>query len=228
MSASQAIRALFLVALQASSVRALAVRRSAVESSARRGVVALHPATAFARRKIIMLLPATAFAPTPTSAVSPDGLEFKEQGGVQYADVSPGRGDADAVERGDAENAGTPTSRASSGANEDRVGQIARLRETARARFSKAGRAVAMGLRAANALEDASAEGRAARRAEREASAATEAAAKAQHALSEATRSSTLAKRALDAANEALAEAEARAPDDDVDRTSRRRVSPDL
>ena len=74
-------------------------------------------------------------------------------------------GDADAVERGDAENAGTPTSRASSGANEDRVGQIARLRETARARFSKAGRAVAMGLRAANALEDASAEGRAARRA---------------------------------------------------------------
>jgi FKBP-type peptidyl-prolyl cis-trans isomerase FkpA len=89
-----AIRALFLVALQASTVSALAVRKSAVESSARRGVVALHPATAFARRKIIMLLPATAFAPTSTSAVSPDGLEFKEQGGVQYADVSPGRGDA--------------------------------------------------------------------------------------------------------------------------------------
>ena len=94
MSASQAIRALFLVALQASSVRALAVRRSAVESSARRGVVALLPATAFARRGVVALLPATAFAPTPTSAVSPDGLEFKEQGGVQYADVSPGRGDA--------------------------------------------------------------------------------------------------------------------------------------
>ena len=131
-------------------------------------------------------------------------------------------GDADAVETGDAENdAGTPTSRASSGATEhredavasesDRVGRLARLRATARARFSKAGRAVAMGLRAANALEDASAEGRAARRAEREASAATETAAKAQHALGEATRSSTLAKRALDAANEALAEAEARA-----------------
>ena len=82
MGATQAAtRALLVIALQSSNVQALAPpRKSAVESSARRGVVAL--------------LPATAFAPTPTSAVSPDGLEFKEQGGVQYADVSPGRGDA--------------------------------------------------------------------------------------------------------------------------------------
>ena len=130
-------------------------------------------------------------------------------------------GDADALERGDGangdENASVKDASLSSHAAEDeddaedRVGRLARLRATARARFSKVGLTVKMGLRAANALEDVSAEGLAAQRAEREASAAAADAAKAKHALDEATRSSTLAKRSLDAANEDLAEAEARA-----------------
>ena len=127
--------------------------------------------------------------------------------------------DADAIERGECERGETEaetvpledTSRAPSNATEARVGRLARLRATARARFRAAGRAVAMGSRAASALEDASAEGCAARRAEREASAAAANAAEAEHALSEAAKSSTVAKRALDAANEALAEAKARA-----------------
>ena len=85
------IRALFLVALQASYVRGLAVRKWAVESSEPLRNSAVESS---ARRGVVALLPATAFAPTPTAAVSPDNLEFKEQGGVQYADVSPGRGDA--------------------------------------------------------------------------------------------------------------------------------------
>jgi hypothetical protein len=135
-------------------------------------------------------------------------------------------GDADALERGNGANGDENSFSAFSSVKdaslsshaaededdaEDRVGRLARLRATARARFRKVGLTVKMGLRAANALEDVSAEGLAAQRAEREASAAAADAAKAKHALDEATRSSTLAKRSLDAANEDLAEAEARA-----------------
>jgi hypothetical protein len=135
-------------------------------------------------------------------------------------------GDADALERGNGANGDENAFSAFSSVKdaslsshaaededdaEDRVSRLARLRATARARFRKVGLTVKMGLRAANALEDVSAEGLAAQRAEREASAAAADAAKAKHALDEATRSSTLAKRSLDAANEDLAEAEARA-----------------
>jgi hypothetical protein len=135
-------------------------------------------------------------------------------------------GDADALERGNGANGDENAFSAFSSVKdaslsshaaeneddaEDRVGRLARLRATARARFRKVGLTVKMGLRAANALEDVSAEGLAAQRAEREASAAAADAAKAKHALDEATKSSTLAKRSLDAANEDLAEAEARA-----------------
>ena len=97
------------------------------------------------------------------------------------------------------------------GETQEKAVQRARLRATALSRFRKVGLVVKMGMRAANAMEDVSTEGRAARQAEREAVAVASNEAKAKHALDDACRRSELAQAALRESEDALGEVEARA-----------------
>ena len=128
---------------------------------------------------------------------------------AQVAARRRAREDAQAVSN-DAEAVSTWPSR-DVGEDEEKASRQARLRATARARFRKVGLIVKMGMRAANAMEDVSAEGRAARKAEREAAAAAANEAKAKHNLDALSEKLHVARKALLAAETELAEAEARA-----------------